>query len=58
MNFHRSWRQRAICWVQVAASLAGAPDRADWKKCASSPAEEADRTAKFKKLFKPYDIMQ
>jgi hypothetical protein len=45
-------------WAQVAASLAGAPDRADWKKCASSPAEEATRTAKFKELFKSYDIMQ
>lgn len=44
--------------AQVAAVLAGAPGRADWKKCASTPAEEAARTAKFKELFKPYDIMQ
>ncbi|CAL8469438.1 g8979 [Coccomyxa elongata] len=43
---------------EVAAVLAGAPGRADWKKCASTPREEAARTAKFKQLFKPHDIMQ
>ena len=44
--------------VQVMAQLAGAPDRADWKKCMISPDEEASRTESFKAHFKPYDIMQ
>lgn len=44
--------------AQVAARLAGVPERADWKKCAVTPIEEEARTAAFKELFKPYDIMQ
>ena len=47
-----------LCFVQVAAELAGVPDRADWKKCQISPDEEAARTERFKAQFKPYDIMQ
>ncbi|CAK0784495.1 hypothetical protein CVIRNUC_007699 [Coccomyxa viridis] len=43
---------------EVMAQLAGAPDRADWKKCMISPDEEASRTESFKAHFKPYDIMQ
>jgi len=45
-------------FVQVAAELAGVPDRADWKKCQISPNEEAARTERFKAHFKAYDIMQ
>ena len=44
--------------LQVAARLAGVPERADWKKCAVSPEEEEARTATFKELFKPFDTMQ
>ena len=48
---------QAFC-LQVAAELAGVPDRADWKRCQISPDEEAARTENFKARFKPYDIMQ
>jgi hypothetical protein len=44
--------------VQVAAALAGVPERADWKACQVSEAQEAARTEAFKALFKPFDIMQ
>lgn len=44
--------------AQVAAALAGVPERADWKLCQGSEAEEAARTNAFKALFKPHDIMQ
>lgn len=44
--------------MQVAAALAGVPERADWKQCQGSEAEEAARTDAFKALFKPFDIMQ
>ena len=42
----------------MAAALAGVPERADWKQCQGSEAEEAARTDAFKALFKPFDIMQ
>ncbi len=44
--------------MQVAAALAGVPERADWKQCQGSEAQEAARTDAFKALFKPFDIMQ
>ena len=56
-----SWDQVVnvqICLAQVAAELAGVPDRADWKRCQISSDEEAARTENFKARFKPYDIMQ
>lgn len=43
---------------EVLAGLAGASERADWKACRLSPEEEAQRTERFKELFKPYDVMQ
>ena len=48
----------ALGVAQVAAALAGVPERADWKHCQGSEAEEAARTDAFKALFKPHDIMQ
>jgi len=42
---------------EVLAELAGVPHRADWKECQSSPAEEAERTDRFKAAFKSFDIM-
>lgn len=47
LNFGRS----------VVAALAGKPDRADWKNCEASPAEEEKRTADFKDKFKAWDPM-
>ena len=43
---------------EVLADLAGCPEKADWKVGACTPEEEEARTQRFKKLFKPYDIMQ
>ena len=42
---------------EVLASLAGAPERSDWKVCSVSQQEEMQRTELFKSRFKPYDIM-
>lgn len=42
---------------EVLAELAGVPERADWKVCQSTPAEEQQRTAAFKAAFEPYDVM-
>jgi len=44
--------------LQVAALLAGVPERSDWKNCQVSGPEEQQRTESFKALFKPYDLMQ
>ncbi len=41
----------------VVAALAGKPERADWKNCEASPAEEEKRTADFKDKFKAWDPM-
>lgn len=43
---------------EVLAELAGVPQRADWKACAASKAEEEARTERFKAAFRAYDIMQ
>ncbi|MEW5297133.1 MAG: hypothetical protein WDW36_000361 [Sanguina aurantia] len=42
---------------EVLAQLAGQPERADWKACSQTPAEETARTERFKATFKAYDIM-
>lgn len=42
---------------EVLAGLVGAPEKADWKNCAVSPAEETARCEVFKEAFKPFDIM-
>lgn len=43
---------------EILADLAGAPERADWKKCpAATPELELENTEKFKALLKPYDVM-
>ncbi len=41
----------------VVATLADKPERADWKNCEASPAEEEKRTADFKAKFKDWDPM-
>ena len=41
----------------VVAALADKPERADWKNCEASPAEEEERTAHFKEKFKGWDPM-
>jgi hypothetical protein len=55
---HSRWCDSWLPIAQVAALLAGVPERCDWKKCAASPAEEEARTGSFKALFKAFDIMQ
>ena len=57
VGYHGCGVNAAGC-LQVAAALAGVPERADWKQCQGSEAEEAARTDAFKALFKPFDIMQ
>ena len=43
----------------VMAQLAGVPERADWKQCTpATPEAEAERTERFKEMFKKYDCMQ
>ncbi|KAK4053130.1 hypothetical protein OIV83_001865 [Microbotryomycetes sp. JL201] len=40
------------------AVLLGMPDRADWKSCTLSEAQEKNDCAKFKAAFKPFDIAE
>ena len=40
---------------EVLASLAGVPERSDWRKCSVSEDQESARTEAFKQLFKNYD---
>jgi len=44
---------------QILASVAGVPERADWRACAKeSPEEEEAEAERFKGMYKPFDINQ
>lgn len=40
---------------EIAATLLGMPERADWKVCAMDTAGETQVANRFKNLFKPFD---
>lgn len=42
----------------LAASVAGTPERGDWKQCQVDSKEEEARTGRFKAKFQAYDLMQ
>lgn len=42
---------------EVLASLAGVPERADWKACSQTAEQEEAATEAFKQRFKEYDIV-
>jgi len=44
-----------ICIRSVLAQLLDMPERADWKFCAGTDAEEKAECQAFKKAFKPFD---
>ncbi|CAG9464671.1 unnamed protein product [Pedinophyceae sp. YPF-701] len=43
---------------EIAATLCGKPERAEWKKCMGTREEEEQFTDRFKEAFKDYDIMR